>query len=152
MNVHLSYFNLFLTPLSIIYGRKIIPPANVMPSLMPKWAFGFHSVLSWMIFITLVYLKVKKEKKRKRTAPYLLHLPENHPFVEELCSEARKEKSKKTGFSNGISRLAFSFALMPNLMSCYTISENLSTCQPMTDVCSIFAFMTRQYWKTILTV
>ena len=36
MNVRLSYFSLFLTPLSLTYGRKIIPPDNVMPSLMPK--------------------------------------------------------------------------------------------------------------------
>ena len=152
MNVRLSYFNLFRTPLSLTYGRKIIPPANVMPSLMPKWAFGFHSVLSWMIFITLVYLKVKREKREKELRLICCTYRKIILLLKNCAVKARKEKSKKTGFSNGISRLAFSFALMPNLMSCYTISENLSTCQPMTDVCSIFAFMTRQYWKTILTV
>ena len=36
-------------------------------------------------------------ERRKKTAPYLLHLPENHPFVEELCSESPKGKESEDG-------------------------------------------------------
>ncbi|OOF69812.1 DUF4123 domain-containing protein [Rodentibacter caecimuris] len=34
--------------------------------------------------------KGEEAEKRKKIAPYLLHLPENHPFVEQLCSVPTK--------------------------------------------------------------
>ncbi|AFI87159.2 signal peptide protein [Aggregatibacter actinomycetemcomitans serotype d str. SA3033] len=42
--------------------------------------------------------KGKKGEIRKKTAPYLLQLPENHPFVEELCSESPRGKEGEDGF------------------------------------------------------
>lgn len=57
--------------------------------------------------------------------------------------KARKEKSLRMDFNSGINHLVFSSAQPLHLMSCYTISENLSICQLMMIDCSIFVFMTQ---------
>ena len=53
--------------------------------------------------------KGEEGEKRKRTAPYLLHLPENHPFVEELCSESPKGKEQEDGFQQWNKPFGFFF-------------------------------------------
>lgn len=53
--------------------------------------------------------KGEEGEKRKRTAPYLLHLPENHPFVEELCSESPKGKEEEDGFQQWNKPFGFFF-------------------------------------------
>ena len=53
--------------------------------------------------------KGEEGEKRKRTAPYLLHLPENHPFVEELCSESPTGKEQEDGFQQWNKPFGFFF-------------------------------------------
>lgn len=53
--------------------------------------------------------KGEEGEKRKRTAPYLLHLPENHSFVEELCSESPKGKEQEDGFQQWNKPFGFFF-------------------------------------------
>lgn len=53
--------------------------------------------------------KGEEGERRKKTAPYLLHLPENHPFVEELCSESPKGKESEDGFQQWNKSFGFFF-------------------------------------------
>ncbi|SSZ30080.1 Uncharacterised protein [Aggregatibacter aphrophilus] len=53
--------------------------------------------------------KGEEGEKRKKTAPYLLHLPENHSFVEELCSESPTGKEQEDGFQQWNKPFGFFF-------------------------------------------
>jgi hypothetical protein len=53
--------------------------------------------------------KGEEGERRKKTAPYLLHLPENHPFVEELCSESPKGKESEDGLQQWNKSFGFFF-------------------------------------------
>lgn len=53
--------------------------------------------------------KGEEGERRKKAAPYLLHLPENHPFVEELCSESSKGKESEDGFQQWNKSFGFFF-------------------------------------------
>ncbi|MBN6069962.1 DUF4123 domain-containing protein [Aggregatibacter actinomycetemcomitans] len=95
-------------------------PASIKPHLWPKdsesqcyaiinaaVSFWFPSRFELEDLHSECLFKGEEAEKRKKVAPYLLHLPENHPFVEELCSNASVEE--KGGFQQWNKNFGFFF-------------------------------------------
>ncbi|TCP91181.1 uncharacterized protein DUF4123 [Cricetibacter osteomyelitidis] len=53
--------------------------------------------------------KGEKGEKQRNTAPYLVELPFNHPFVEELFSEPKQDKENKDGLQYWRKNFGFFF-------------------------------------------